>query len=142
VYRQHNGVSGFYTYDQWISNPAELVSANLVRDFQHANLFHAVVIPGMFRVPDYELNGTIVQIGEVRNPGTGESSGSVHMSMVLIGPRTAAGQGTIRFQKEYTASRPCTAGDRESIVQAISISLQTVSSNIIADVRKSIVDSQ
>lgn len=140
VYRQHNGVCGFYAYDQWISNPADLVSANLVRDFQYANLFEAVVIPGMFRVPDYELNGTIVQIGEVRDPGTGESTGSVHMNMVLIGPRTATGQGTIRFQKDYTASRPCQAGDQESIVQAISASLQAVSSNIIADVRESLLD--
>ena len=140
VYRQHNGVSGFYAYDQWISNPADLVSANLARDFQHANLFEAVVTPGMFRVPDYELNGTIVQIGEVRDPGTGESVGSVHMNMILIGPRTATDQGSIRFQKEYTASRPCTAGDQESVVQAISASLHIVSSNIITDVRESLPD--
>ena len=52
VFRQDNGISGFHSYDQWISSPDDLVSAKFIRDFRHANLFHAVVTPGMFRVPD------------------------------------------------------------------------------------------
>ena len=140
VYHQENGISGFYSYDQWISSPDDLVSAKLIRDFRTAGLFHAVVAPGMFRVPDYELTGTIIQISEVRDPQSKNSSGIVRMIATLVGPRTSSSSGSILFQKEYHSTTPCTDNTPEAVVQAISTSLKEISAAIITDVQKAVED--
>lgn len=139
TYTDTNMRAGLYAYSQWIASPEELVTARIVRDLQASGLLGGVLAAGAVQQPDFILYGLVEELGEQRTP-TG-TFGVVTLNCTLtrkrrgLPARTGSSEpSAIVFQRSYTAREPCEAGQPASVAAAVSAALQTVSTQLQADI--------
>jgi ABC-type uncharacterized transport system auxiliary subunit len=133
VYRDPQRRAGIYPYDQWFASPAKQLTEKLMRDFEAAGMFQAVITVGTFQKPDYSLLGSIREIGELREDG--RCFGATVVSFTFTKASAESTAPMIVFQREYSERVPCTNDNRVALVAAVSTALQNTVSNLLLDVR-------
>ena len=128
VYRNGPYDVGVDTYNRWISSPASMITDLLARDLAASHAVEAVLQAPSALSNDYELNGYVETLEERDDNGC-----SAHLRLrefLVRVPRHGARQ--VVQHGDYTGDEPCTLGDPESYVAAMSRAVEQVSEQIRA----------
>lgn len=132
VYRAGPYDVGVDPYNEWISNPAGMITDLLARDLSASRIVQAV-LQGPSALPaDYELNGQIETFEERDDDGGCSAHVRVRILLAHSPPR---GTRRVVLQQSFAVDEPCTRGDPESYVAAMSRAVQRLSDEIRAVIR-------
>lgn len=131
VYREGEYRIGSYFYDRWASNPGNMIADLLARDLVRPGLYRDVQTAVSLVAPDFQVKGTVEEIEE-RIDGT-SCSARLSLRVTLAGTRGAR-EERVRFSKLYSATEPAKCDDPDSLAQAMSAAMATLSGEIQADV--------
>lgn len=134
IYMNGDKSGGVYSYDEWLSSPDELIFSMLQRDLEDAGVFKSLTTRTSGTLPDYGLNGTLVEVYESRELLSAQAK--AHVVMLFTLTRLDRGSRTSRvvLQRRYTADTECVSGDPESYVQGVCASLRDISEKLNKDV--------
>ena len=123
-------------YRAWRTNPGDMVTDCLVRDFRASGLFRAVF---SFRSPErprFMIEGGIEEFLETRE---GDKDLAVLALEATLLDNTALDvPGRVLFQKQYRAEEPCLDRSAEAFARAMSRAMEKLSARIIADVHTAV----
>jgi ABC-type uncharacterized transport system auxiliary subunit len=131
VYRDGRYDIGVDSYHRWLTAPAAMITDLIARDLSATRQFSAVLQGASSLAATYELSGTIEELEERPDGGC-----SAHLRMrVLLAELPDKGRRRVVFEDVLAADEPCTRGDPESFVAAMSRAVQHVSEQLQAQVR-------
>lgn len=136
VYRTKPYVYGDDAYNRWKVKPSVMVSDLLLRDLKLAGLFRGVFSYGDTENGGYALGGVIEELYELENTNGSQAVLALNVTLLNTGQQSANGRTV--FQKNYRAVRDMETRDAESLAQAMSKAMETLSKEIILDVYKAI----
>jgi len=122
----------YYPYKQWISAPQNQMTELFRNDFMKSGAFKGIIIPGQLQRPDLILSGAITEIQE--NIRDGKALGIIKINVTLSKPAFKTTPEKIIFQKSYSKSITCEAGNTESLVKALSEAMKKISGEVIKNV--------
>lgn len=126
VYREGPYDIGVDPYNQWISEPATMITDLLARDLAAAHTAEAI-LQGPSAVPArWELTGTIEELEERDTDGC-QAHLRVRAALITVPP---GGARRVVFDDVFIADEPCTPGSPDSFVAAMSRATQRVSDAI------------
>jgi len=124
-------------YNQWATRPGDMIPALLMRDIQASGLFRAVTNNLSGLLPDYELEGVVMEFLDADKDGKERSAVlSVQVTVTKVNP--GKGENAILIQKTYAASSPFTERKPQAFVAAMSAAMKTFSGELIKDIQNTI----
>jgi len=129
VYRTARYDIGVDPYNRWISSPAGMITDLLARDLSGSHAVQVVLQSPSALPADYELGGHIETLEERDQDGGCMAHLRVRAFLVFV-PRRGARE--VAQQADFSIDEPCTAGDAESFVAAMSRAVQQVSDQVRA----------
>ena len=142
IYMNGDKSGGVYKYDEWLSSPDELIFSMLQRDLEDGGVFKNLTSRTSGVLPDYSLQGTLVEVYESRELlGTKAKAHAVMMFMLTRLDRGANASRVI-LQKRYTADSDCVSGDADSYVQGVCASIREISSNLNKDIFTAVTEEE
>ncbi len=136
VYRDRSFSRHTYSYHKWRANPGDLVSACLLRDFQHSGLFAAVLAHGSRAPFDYALEVSVDEFLENDSPDGWQASAA--LSSTLLDRRGTDPNRRVLMQKTYRASAPCRQRNPRALAEAMSTAVAELSEKIRTDIAERI----
>ena len=138
IYMNSDKSGGVYKYDEWLSSPDELIFSMLQRDLEDGGVFKNLTTRTSGVLPDYSLQGTLVEVYESRELlGTKAKAHAVMMFMLTRLDRGANASRVI-LQKRYTAESDCASGDADSYVQGVCTSIRDISERLNKDIYEAV----
>lgn len=135
IYRTTQTTLGKYFYHRWATNPGDMVSDLIARDFASAGTYRAVVHQRSVVAADYQLAGNI----EVIEERAGESGCAAVLDVrFLLLARAGDRAEAVKAQPHLTLSEPCTCDDPPSLVAAMSKALAAGSTQLQRQVYEAI----
>lgn len=134
IYMNGDKSGGVYSYDEWLSSPDELVFSMLQRDLEDGNVFKSLTTRTSGTLPDYGLNGTLVEVYESRELLGTKAKAHVVMLFTLTRLDRGSRSSRVVMQKRYTADTECLSGDADSYVQGVCASIRDISINLNKDI--------
>lgn len=136
VYREDEHRVGEYRYHRWATDPAGMIGELLARDLVSSGRYRAVEYGPSLVPADYEI---IAEVEEMEERLDGGCQARLQMRVLLNRARPRNRQGVV-FQRVYDAADPCTAGDAETVVAALSAALARISERLQTDVAGAIME--
>jgi uncharacterized lipoprotein YmbA len=131
VYRDGRYDIGVDSYNRWLTAPAGMITDLIARDLAATRQFSAVLQGASSLAASYELNATIEELEERPDGGC-----SAHLRLrVLFVKLPDKGRRRVVFEDVLSADDPCTHGDPESFVAAMSRAVQRVSEQLQGQMR-------
>lgn len=134
IYMNSDKSGGVYSYDEWLSSPDELVFSMLQRDLEDGNVFKSLTTRTSGTLPDYGLNGTLVEVYESRELLGTKAKAHVVMLFTLTRLDRGSRSSRVVMQKRYTADSECASGDADSYVQGVCSSIRDISEKLNKDI--------
>ncbi len=128
VYRTGPYDVGFDHYNRWLAAPATMITDLIARDLAAAKVVRAVLQSPSALPSDYELSGH-VETMEERDEDAG-CTGHLRARVLLV--RAGREGRSVVFQDSLVADEPCTRGNAESYVAAMSRATERLSTDIRA----------
>ena len=138
IYMNSDKSGGVYKYDEWLSSPDELIFSMLQRDLEDGGVFKNLTSRTSGVLPDYSLQGTLVEVYESRELLGVKAK--AHAVMLFNLTRLDRGSRTSRvvLQKRYTAESECASGDADSYVQGVCKAIREISINLNKDIYEAV----
>lgn len=140
IYRDLSFGRQEYAYHRWRATPQVLVMDYLRRDMVASKLFLAVNGPGSFVPSMYILEGMVEEWMELD-----EDDGwlaTAELTITLLDARVRHIPDLVIFQRQFRESEPCTKKNPDSVAEAMSRVMQSLSGRIIKDVHQAIDEHQ
>lgn len=128
LYRDGPYAVGIDHYNAWIAAPSGMLADLLARDLAAAGLASAVLQGASPLSPDYELTGRLEEIEETP---TGGCTAHLALRARLVRLQDQAPRQLV-FEDVFTSDQPCTAGDPDSLAEAMSRAAENVSAAVRA----------
>ena len=138
IYRDSSFKRDSYIYHRWSSNPGDLVTQLLNRDFKRSGLFEAILPYETVFSSDYTLEGSLDDFLEWDRPE--DWSAVLSVTIVLTAENDKDINKRILFQKIYRSEKACKQKNPQSLAEAMSRAMLDVSARIIRDVYQKIRD--
>lgn len=137
VYSKEKYLRNTYNYHRWRSNPRDLVTYYLTRDFSRSQLFNSVFFYQTLYPASYTISGTI---GELFESDSDPWEAVLTLHIVLLKESETDKDKRVIFQRFYTVRKKCENRTPRSFVQSMGNAMSEVSSSIIADIYRRIAD--
>ena len=134
IYRNNEYKREAYSYHKWRTNPGDMVSQLLARDFKETSLFKAVFTLDSRFPSSHILKGTVLEFYE--KDGEDRWEGILTLSVALIRKDEADPLKSVVFQKNYTIKEVCAKKNPQALAEAMSNALKKISVLIIRDIYK------
>lgn len=125
-----------YYYHRWVSAPAELVTDFIIERINNAKLFNGVVKSNSLIIPDYILEGHIIDMiahnTKERKPDTNYVIISYQISLIRKEPLKT--ERNVLLNKLYTISIPRKNNEVTSVAPAFSHGMSELSDKMINDI--------
>ncbi len=127
-----------YTYDKWRTNPGDMVTDYLLRDFEASGLFRAVF---SYRNPEstrFRVEGGVQEFLESREKDGWKVLLALQVTLLdLDRPEVTR---RVVFQKGYRAAQPITGESPEAFAAGMSEAMSQVSRAIMNDVHAAVAE--
>ncbi len=134
VYTARDYQVGAYPYDRWSTNPGEMITDLLTRDFSTSGGFGGIQQGLSTLAPDYQLQVFVDRIEEVRDlPGCKAVFVARAGLERLLPDDTAKKSDPALFQRVYQVEEPVTCDAPFSLAEALSRAVQQTSQEIQQD---------
>ena len=136
IYRSEAYRLDQYNYDQWRTNPGDMATDYLLRDFRTCGLFEAVF---SYRQPEetrFMVEGGVEELVQTR-----EKDGwkvALSLLVTLFDEQKQDIAQKIVFQKRYRNVQPITDRSAESFARGASEAMAKISEDMIKDVYKAV----
>lgn len=140
IFRQDNYDLDSFNYNRWAANPADMVGDNLLRDLQGSGLFHAAFSRYVVDEGRYIVQGGIEEF--FLRIDTGSKSAVINLEIALIDTKQREPTKRILFQKNYRREELLQYQSPRSYCQAMSLAMQSLSRQIIADIYSALKTSE
>jgi ABC-type uncharacterized transport system auxiliary subunit len=139
IFRQDDYALDSFNYNRWAVNPADMVGDNLLRDLQESGVFRAAFSRYAVDEGRYVLQGGIeeffLRIDKINKSG---SVAVVSLEITLKDTQQREATKRIIFQKKYRQEEALTEQSPRGYCQAMSLAVQKLSRQIIADTYQAI----
>ncbi|MBR5624938.1 membrane integrity-associated transporter subunit PqiC [bacterium] len=142
IYMNGDKSGGVYKYDEWLSSPDELIFSMLQRDLEDGGVFKNLTSRTSGVLPDYSLQGTLVEVYENRELLGAKAKAHAVMLFTLTRLDRGANASRVILQKRYTADSDCASGDADSYVQGVCASIREISSNLNKDILTAVTEEE
>ena len=119
-------------FDRWGSNPADMVTDYLTRDFRQAAIFRAVFSYRATDAARFVLQGSVTEFAAVEEKDGRKAVLTLHVTLLDLSQANIAKR--VMFQKNYSYAAPCKDGSAEGLAAGLSESLARLSGEIMNDV--------
>jgi len=136
IYKDNPYRTAALVYQAWGTNPGDMVTDCLLRDFRASGLFRAVF---SFRSPErprFMVEGGIEEFVESREAGKGLAV--LALEVALLDNSAMDVPRSVLFQKQYRTEEPCLDRSAEACARAMSRAMESLSARIIADVHTAV----
>ena len=124
---------GIDYYDRWITSPATMITDLVARDLAASQTVRAVLQSPSALPSDYELSAHIETFEERDEKG---ETCTAHLRMRVLLVRSSGEGRSVGMQQNFVGDEPCTRGDVESYVAAMSRATARTST----DIRNALLD--
>jgi ABC-type uncharacterized transport system auxiliary subunit len=121
-----------YNYHRWRTNPGDMVTDFISRDFKETGLFRAVFTYRHREEADFVLEGNVTEFLMSNDGGRWQVLLSMDVSLLDMN-RTAVNERVL-FQKVYQASEPIEKEDPVLFAAGMSKAAAKISAHIVSDV--------
>jgi cholesterol transport system auxiliary component len=138
MYKPEGHKMGMYNYHKWRTNPGDMVTDFLARDFRSAGLFRAVFSS---RQPDgarFVVEGGVEEFAESREAGGWKAA--LRLQVTLLDTDQSDVTGRVMFQKSYQAAEPIPERSPDAFARGMSAAMGKVSTRIMQDVHDAVRD--
>ena len=142
IYMNSDKSGGVYKYDEWLSSPDELIFSMLQRDLEDGGVFKNLTSRTSGVLPDYSLQGTLVEVYENRELLGTKAKAHAVMLFTLTRLDRGANASRVILQKRYTADSDCASGNADSYVQGVCASIREISSNLNKDILTAVTEEE
>ncbi|MGM0663578.1 MAG: ABC-type transport auxiliary lipoprotein family protein [Thermodesulfobacteriota bacterium] len=132
VYRDQEFARETYNYHRWRTNPGDLVTHFLARDFRESGLFRAVLPAGSRFSASCVLEGSVEEFFE--RDGAEQWEAVLALSVTLLAEGEPDVSRRVLHQGTYRDSEPCVRKNPRALSEAMSRAMARVSRAIIEDV--------
>lgn len=132
IYRKKPYTRDAYAYHMWRSNPGNLVSYFLARDFRNSSVFKSVVDHDGSLISSHIIEGMVDEFYEHDGGTLWEAVLSV--SITLIEKSEPDVSKKILLQKKYSAREACRQKNPQALAEAMSKAMEKLSAAIITDI--------
>ena len=136
MYRSNKYQRESYNYHRWRTNPGDMVTQLLARDFKESSLFKAVYALDKRFPSSHVLKGTIEEFYE-NDDENWESILTLNVALIRTDKNDPL--KSIVFQKKYSIKEVCTKKNPQALAEALSKSLEKMSRLIITDTYSNLV---
>lgn len=136
IYRNNTCQREAYSYHKWRTNPGDMVTQLLARDFKDTGLFKAVFTLDSRFPSSHILKGTVVEFYEMDTAEHWEAV--LTLSVALINKDESNPLKSVIFQNNYTIKEVCAKKNPQALAEAMSNALKKISGMIIKDIHKSL----
>lgn len=133
AYQEAPNRLGYYNYNQWQANPADIVTYFTARDLRATGRFSGVIVPGSSVQPSHRIEGVVDSFQEV-DDGDGRWFSELVVSISLVRAREPDVSRRILFQKTYQHREPVTERSPKGVAAGMSRCLSVISDLIARDV--------
>lgn len=137
IYRDAEYTREAYRYHSWRTNPGDIVTYLLARDFKETSLFKAVFTMDSRFPSTHVLKGVVEEFYE--QDGDEYWEGVLSLSVTLIKKNEIDPMKSIIFQKKYNMKEVCSAKNPKSLAEAMSHAMEKLSILIIKDIHSSML---
>lgn len=134
IYSESKFVRNAYNYHKWRSNPGDMITSFLLRDFQAAGLCNAVFMQGIPSPYSHTLQGVVDEFYEKDEKNSRQAMLTV--SITLINKNALDISKSILMQKKYHTSETCINKSPVALADAMSRAMSRISGLIILDIYK------
>ena len=134
VYGESKFIRNAYHYHKWRSNPGDMITSFLIRDFQSAGLCDAVFMQSVPSSHTHTLQGVVDEFYEKDTKNTCRAI--LTLSITLINKTESDITKRILMQKRFHASETCQEKSPVALAEAMSRAMSKISGLIIQDIYK------
>ncbi len=134
IYSENKFIRNAYNYHKWRSNPGDMVTSFLIRDFQAAGLCNAIFMQGIPSSYSHVLQGVVDEFYEKDEKNSRQAILTVDIT--LINKNEPDISKSILMQKRYHASETCSKKSPLALADAMSRAMSKISNLIIQDIYK------
>lgn len=138
VYKPEGYKMGVYNYHKWRTNPGDMVTDFLARDFRNAGLFRAVF---SFRQPDsarFVVEGGVEEFAESKEADGWKAA--LRLQVTLLDTDHSDVTARIMFQKRYQEAEPIPDKSPDAFARGMGAAMGKVSTRIMQDVYDAVRD--
>jgi len=136
IYRQKPTLYNDYAYHRWRANPGDMVGDSLLRDLRAAGVFKSVFSWRDMGNTPFILKGGVGEFYESDETDGRNAILSVHITLMDTTQKELTQQ--IIFQKNYRCAEPVAEKTVPGFARAMSIAVERLSGQVIADVHEAI----
>ena len=130
IYREDPLKRNHYAYHKWRANPNDLVTYFITRDLNHSSLFSSVVSMRSRLTPTHSVEGIVDDFFEKDEKDSWFAVMTVRI--VLLQNNNKASH--VLFNKQYTHTEQCAKKNPQSLAEAMSRNMATISKKITDDI--------
>lgn len=132
IYREDEGRVESDYYNMFFVTPGDMLTTELRKWLRGSNLFSHIIEPGSMVVPGLTLEGVVNSLyGDYT---TDAPAAVVEMQFFVVDESTA--RNVIVFSADYTQRVPIAQPDPAALVQAMTLGVETIFTNLEADLAK------
>ncbi len=132
VYRPEGYKVGVYNYHKWRTNPGDMVTDFLVRDFRTSGLFHAVFSYRQPELARFVVEGGVEEFVEARSADGWKAV--LRLQITLLDLSQADMTTRVVYQRRYEVAAPMADKAPEAFAKGMSAAMAKASEQIIRDV--------
>jgi len=140
IYRKKPFTRDAYSYHMWRSNPGNLVSYFLVRDFRQSETFKSVVTHNGSLMSSHVIEGAVDEFYE--HDGKDLWEAVLAVSITLMAKNEPDVSKKILLQKKYSTREACRQKNPQALAEAMSKAMAKLSASIITDVYHALADAR
>jgi len=140
IYRKKPFTRDAYSYHMWRSNPGNLVSYFLVRDFRQSETFKSVVTHNGSLMSSHVIEGAVDEFYE--HDGKDSWEAVLAVSITLMAKNEPDVSKKILLQKKYSTREACRQKNPQALAEAMSKAMAKLSASIITDVYHALADAR
>jgi ABC-type uncharacterized transport system auxiliary subunit len=137
VYSSKKHLRQTYNYHRWRSNPRDLVTYYLTRDFSRSRLFNSVFYYQTLYPASYTVSGTIDELYESDEDPW---KAVLTLNIVVLKERETDKDKRIFFQKTYSVVKNCDNETPQAFVHSMGDAMSAVSGLIVTDIYNHFTD--
>ncbi len=134
IYSENKFIRNAYNYHKWRSNPGDMITSSLIRDFRAAGLCNAVFMQGIPAHYSHVLQGVLDEFYE--KDETNSRQAILTVAVTLINKNESDISKSILMQKQYHVSETCSSKSPVALADAMSRAMSKISGLIIQDIYK------
>jgi cholesterol transport system auxiliary component len=125
-----------YNYHRWRTNPGDMVTDYLLRDFRHSGLFRAVFSYRQPELARFAVDGGVEEFVEAREANGWNAVLGLNVTLLDLNQSDVTER--VMFQKRYRVVQPIDGESPEFFATGMSAAMARISAQIIGDVSSAV----